>query len=143
MALRFDEADPPNLAASAVLFQVVTTFVDHLIRTAAPRTGKDALKFVSQHDQWIQALRSESGRMTGDAAELAQTRRGSAAVAAADRACRVGAVPALLTARRAEVRHPRRHDQWRVGYLLQAMDDQSLLVPVKSAWKCAGVKPSS
>ena len=33
---------------------------------------------------------------------------------------------------------PRRHDQWRVGYLLQAMDDQSLLVPVKSAWKASG-----
>ena len=32
----------------------------------------------------------------------------------------------------------REHDQWRVGYLLQAMDDQSLLVPVKSAWKASG-----
>ncbi len=137
-ALCLDEVNPPRLAASAVLFQVVTTLVDNLARSAALRTTKDAGKFVSLHDQWIHALHTESGRMTGDAGELARLAEG---VRQWRRPIELAAsAPFRLCLRLEEPKFgaPRRYDQWRVGYLLQAMDDQSLLVPVKSAWKARG-----
>ena len=137
-ALSQNEADPPQTAASAVFAPVVTEFVDHLVRTAAPRGGKDARQFVSTHDQWTAALRSDSGRMDADAGEVArlaeQVRQWRRPIEVAATA------PFRLCVRLEEPKPgaPRKHDQWRVGYLLQAMDDPSLLVPVKAAWKARG-----
>ncbi len=107
-ALCQDEAEPPQIAAGTVLFPVVNTLVDHLVRTAAPRGGKAATGFMSQHDQWIEAPalgERTSGRRCGRAHG---TRRAGAAVAAADRAGGVGAVPALPAAGGAEAGTPAR-----------------------------------
>ena len=76
--------------------------------------------------------------MNGDAAELSrladqvrQWRRPIELAASAPfRLC--------LRLEEPKVGRQRQFDQWRVGYLLQAMDDPSLLVPVKSAWKARG-----
>ena len=137
-ALCQHEADLPHLAASPVLFQVVTTFVDHLVRAEAPRSGTDVRQFVSLHDQWVHALRSESGGMTGDRADLARL---AEAVRQWRRPVELAAsAPFRLCLRLEEpnIGAPGRADHWRVGYLLQAMDDQSLLVPVKAAWNGHG-----
>ena len=137
-ALCQDEAAPPQIAAATVLFPAVTALVDHLVRTAAPRAGKDGARMVSRHDQWIEALCAESGNLGGDAAELAglaeQVRQWRRPIELA------ASAPFRLCLRLEEPKPgpQREHDQWRVGYLLQAMDDQSLLVPVKSAWKPGG-----
>ena len=76
--------------------------------------------------------------MTGDAAELARL---AEQVRAWRRPIELAASAPFRLCLRLEEPKPgpqREHDQWRVGYLLQAMDDQSLLVPVKSAWKPSG-----
>ena len=71
-ALGLDEANPPQTAASAVLFPVVAMLVDHLARTAVARPGKSAGSFASQHDRWVHALHSEDGVMNADPGELAR-----------------------------------------------------------------------
>ena len=137
-ALCQDEARPPQIAAATVFFPIVTSLVDHLVRTAAPRAGKATARFMSQHDQWIEALRAESGKLAGDAAELTGL---ADQVRAWRRPIELAASAPFRLCLRLEEPKPgpqREHDQWRVGYLLQAMDDQSLLVPVKSAWKARG-----
>ncbi len=76
--------------------------------------------------------------MTGDTAELGRLAEG---VRQWRRPIEVAAqAPFRLCLRLEEPKHgpQRRYDQWRVGYLLQAMDDRSLMVPVKAAWKARG-----
>ncbi len=129
---------PTETAGSAVFAEALHSLVDHLVRTAAPPPSKNVGRFVSQHDQWVHALRSRDGRMNGDTAELSrlaeqvrQWRRPIELAASAPfRLC--------LRLEEPKVGPQRQFDQWRVGYLLQAMDDPSLLVPVKSAWKARG-----
>ena len=129
---------PPETAGSTVLSEILHSLVDQLVRTATAPPSKNAGRFVSQHDHWVHALRSGEGRMNGDAAELArlaeqvrQWRRPIELAASAPyRLC--------LRLEEPKVGPQRQFDQWRVGYLLQAMDDPSLLVPVKSAWKARG-----
>ena len=69
-ALCQDEAEPPQAASSGELRAVVAKFVDHLVRTAAMRTGTGPRQFSNLHDKWLSGLRSEGGGVTGDAAEL-------------------------------------------------------------------------
>ena len=57
-------------------------------------------------------------------------------MAPADRDGRDGAVPPVSSGWRSPSRTPAETaGRWRVNYLLQALDDLSLLVPVKAAWQ--------
>ncbi len=137
-ALNRDAADPPRSAVSASLSEVLTMLVDHLVRAASPRSGKSPARFTTPHDQWVHALRMPDGRMTGDAHELARLaeqvrqwhRPLDIAASAPFRLC--------LRLEEPEADSGKDAERWRVTYLLQAVDDLSLLVPAVTAWKAQG-----
>jgi SNF2 family DNA or RNA helicase len=142
-------ADPaPAVAAAAVVTAVVGELVDHLVRSsasvAAPapllaRPAK-ARAAVSLHDQWLQALRAADARMEGKPVELAglaaQVRQWRHPVEIA------AAAPFRLGFRLEEPRADEYGEEgdgpWQVRYLLQAVDDPSLLVPAAVAWDPRG-----
>jgi len=131
---------PPRSSASGVLAEALGVLVDHLVRSASgsTATGKARKRFPSLHDEWLYALGSPVGRMSGDPAELAklaEQARGwrrplEAAATAPFRLC--------LRLEEPEVETGEAADRWRVSYLLQAIDDPSLLAPAAVVWKGRG-----
>ncbi len=142
----------PDTPATTVLTAFVGVMVDALVRATAPaaaptapprRTGKKAAVFDSLHDQWLHALRSGDGTLSGGASELAglaeqvHTWRRPAAVTAEApfRLCfRLEEPP---TNGELTVPEPGK-TPWTVRYLLQAQDDLSLLIPVADALEPRG-----
>lgn len=143
---------PPTTPAMSVLHDALALLVDVLVRSslapapiaAAPRTRtrQPAATFDSVHDQWLHALRSRDGEMTGAAAELeklaGEVRQWQRPIAIST------ASPFRLCFRLEE---PATDDgetgfdvggPWYVRYLLQAADDPSLLVPVANVWTARG-----
>lgn len=133
-----DHAAPPR---EATVVRVLSEFVDHFVRNAVlmsarAATGTDSRpvrrsRFPSLHDQWMHALRSPDGTMKGTTGELSQFvkqigewRRPVAIVQETGyRLCFRLVEPA-----------DDRHRSWLVEYLLQPVDDRSLLVPVGELW---------
>jgi SNF2 family DNA or RNA helicase len=151
-ALTPDSEQPPATAPVDVLNGFLDLVVDTLVRdssagvrppdtSAKPRRGKKpAAAFDSVHDQWLHALRSPDGTLTGSSAELnslAEQVRGwqrPAVVTAAApfRLCfRLEEPPPNPAAGAVNIPS----EPWEVRYLLQAQDDPSLLVPVAEAWQ--------
>jgi SNF2 family DNA or RNA helicase len=151
-ALAEDRAPAPSIPAREVLAAVVGYLLDALVRRGAGGPaerpaltwGKRTAAFESLHDQWLKALRSADGAMTGSPRELAdfaaQVRAWRQPLAA------TAAAPFRLCFRLEEPDEPEREDAaptglpaagppWRVSYLLQAADDPSLLVPAGAAWR--------
>jgi SNF2 family DNA or RNA helicase len=150
---------PPQVGAAAVLSDFLAEVLDHLVRSAlgppAPvavpgrrQRKQTAAAFDSVHDQWLHALRAPAGLMQGDGAELTRLaeqvrewrRPIAAATAAPFRLCfRLEEPPAQpngdLAIGDALVKSKL---PWHVRYLLQAVDDPSLLVPVADAWEPRG-----
>ncbi len=159
-AIGRDDAMPPDQPAAALLGAFLETMVDALVRAAGPaasvvlparRGRKPAPAFASVHDQWLYALRSPDGALTGPAAELgrlaeqvhAWQRPVTVAAEAPFRLCfRLEEPPPsppapLPQGERGEVEADA-SGEWQVRYLLQAADDPSLLVPVAEAWAPKG-----
>ncbi len=144
----------PDTSRRAILDSALAAMTDALARsphnvyprpTSKGRARKEA--FDSLHDQWLAALKSRDGRMTGDARKLAvfaeTTRAWRRPITA------ISSSPFRLCFR---VEEPATEEWdedadapllpvasddsefWRVRYLLQATDDPSLLVPLRSAW---------
>ena len=142
-----DAAQAP--AAADVLQELLVTLVDHLVRfTAAPpaaKRGQPKTKpaFDSLHDQWLHALRSTSATLIGKPAELQQL---AAQVRDWQRPLTItSTAPFRLCFRleepgdeAPETSRRRASSAWQVRYLLQAADEQSLLVPVADAWQAKG-----
>jgi SNF2 family DNA or RNA helicase len=137
-ALNQDAADPPRLAASTVLAEVLRTLVDQLVRSSARPAERRSKPYASLHDQWLDALRAPDGRMTGDAVELARLAeqvRGwrrpiEAATSAPFRLC--------LRLHEPQAESGKNAGRWHIAYLLQAIDDLSLVVPAEAAWNEGG-----
>jgi SNF2 family DNA or RNA helicase len=144
---------PPDRPAAAVLAAFLGEMVDALVRpttsaavTPAGRTrrGRQAAPaFDSIHDRWLHALQSPDGALGGkaaDAAALAEQVRTwqrplDVSAAAPFRLCfRLEEPPAPDG--EGAVAAP--DEPWQVRYLLQALDDPSLLVPAADAWKATG-----
>lgn len=150
-------AAPPATPASAVLADFLREAVDGLVRSAAaaptvarrPATArkraKAAAEFESLHDQWLHALGTDDGALTGAAGELQQLaeqvrewqRPLAASAAAPFRLCF-----RLEEPKAGEPRNGKRiaaaKSDWYVRYLLQAADDPSLLVPAADVWTAKG-----
>jgi len=150
-ALTEERVPAPATPARDVLADVVGYLLDPLVRRSAAAAHAEPARtrrrkpgrFESLHDQWVHALRSPDGAMTGEARELAEFaqqiqtwRQPLAATAAA---------PFRLCFRLDEPGAPETGDDtaddlapagqpWRVAYFLQAADDPSLLVPAGDAW---------
>ncbi|HEY7156291.1 MAG TPA: DEAD/DEAH box helicase [Gemmataceae bacterium] len=144
----------PSRAALDVLTDFLENMVDALVRSsAAPlvpavtpplrHTAKRAADFASIHDEWLHALRSPDGLLTGERdaqrqlAEQVRTWQRPVLVAstAAFRLCfRLEEPPA----KDEEEDGIAASGDWQVRYLLQARDDPSLLLPVRDAWTPKG-----
>jgi hypothetical protein len=64
------DPEPPSTSASSVLDAFLAEVVDHLVRTSPHRNSKPKAEFESLHDQWLDALGTTEGSLTGDAREL-------------------------------------------------------------------------
>jgi hypothetical protein len=138
---------PPATVASSLLDHFLEEMVDHLVRSSMPASpGARPRTFESLHDQWLFALRSPGGEMTGGDSELAalaeqvnEWRRPVEASADAPfRLCFRLEEPKADAEVVGKRRRGRPDDSWYVRYLLQAVDDPSLLVPVASVWSARG-----
>ncbi|MFQ5808372.1 MAG: DEAD/DEAH box helicase [Armatimonadota bacterium] len=150
-ALTQERVPAPSTPARDVLADVVEYLLDPLVRRSAAAAQAEPARtrrtkpggFESLHDQWVQALRSPDGAMTGETRELREFaqqiqawRQPLAATAAAPfRLCfRLDEPGALETEDSAADDSAAADESWRVAYLLQAVDDPSLLVPARDAW---------
>ena len=127
---------PPDTPATLVLEDFVTGAVDMLARPQG-KTDKRTT-FASVHDQWLAALRAPDGRLTGDHAEWArfavEVRRWREPLSLSL------AAPYRLVFRLEEPKEET--DPWQVRYLVQPVDDPSLLAPASDVWKARGKKAS-
>jgi len=146
---------PPETPPDESLASFLWGILDHLVRSAVrkdlPHTAvkkkgaKKAASFDSLHDQWLFALQSDDGAMEGTDAEMAglssQIREWYRPIAASLSS------PVRLCFRleepeeKAPVKRKGRDacsDAWYVRYLLQPLDDPSLIVPVEKAWAKKG-----
>ena len=134
-------AEPPAIAAQAVLREFITAQVDHLARAGTGPENPAQLQFDSAHDAWLSALGHTNPAVRSNPAQLQQLRRQAAewqrpiAIAANS--------PYRLCLRLEEPPEPSpedetpivRQDDWYLRYLLQPHDDQSLLLPAEAVWK--------
>jgi SNF2 family DNA or RNA helicase len=156
-ALSEDAEQPPTAPAVAVLTQLVDAIVDHLARLEpgpdrsirAPRPHA----FDSLHDQWLHALRSPDGVMDGADESLASfaeqirewQRPIGLASAAPVKLCFRLEEPANVResrgrGRRRAARQSATHSNpapapWRVRFLLQSVNDPSLLIEASEVWR--------
>jgi SNF2 family DNA or RNA helicase len=152
-----DVDKPPDTGSLSVLNVFLGEVVDHLVRAKVesaelPKRSKPSKRraFDSVHDQWVQALRSSDGLMEGRESELATLtnqisdwrRPVSVSVAAPFRLCFRLEEPAQALGVEKITGAPQRRasvaPEWYVRYLLQALDDPSLIVPVADAWNARG-----
>jgi SNF2 family DNA or RNA helicase len=160
-ALTLDGDTVPETARDALLREFIGWMVDTLVRGApapeAPRTAsmpsmQTAVarrgrprrtttapdSFDSLHDQWVSALRSETGPMTGDPSDFAAL---GEAIQAWRRPLRAAIdSPFRLCIRleepeQSEGRRGTSANRWYVRYLLRPEGDPSLLVPAAEIWK--------
>ncbi|HEY3418386.1 MAG TPA: DEAD/DEAH box helicase [Armatimonadota bacterium] len=125
---------PPDTPATIILEAFITSAVDRLVRP--PEKAGKPTKFASVHDQWLAALRAPDGRLLGDPAEwarfTAEVHRWREPLALSL------AAPYRLVFRLEEPADD--IDPWQVRYLVQPVDDPSLLASAADVWKARGKK---
>jgi len=158
-ALNATADGPPETPAATVLTAFLAEVMDYLVRSALPSSAplaparrparKKLPAFDSIHDQWLHALRAPVSVMYGEGTELQRLaeqvrewrRPIAVSTSAPYRLCfrleepPEDSGPALEHRPSTNGKRP-----WHVRYLLQALDDPSLLVPVAEVWKARGQK---
>ena len=156
--LSADGGSSPSTPAKTVLTRFIGRMVDHLVRAAispitqSPRKSRRKTVspvFDSVHDYWLYALQSPDGTIEGEAGALAEFQRQvrewrrpiHLAASAPFRLCfRLEEPPAEDDDRQIS---RKRNEQWRVRYLLQAVDDPSLQIPADEVWNARKRKAHS
>jgi SNF2 family DNA or RNA helicase len=135
---------PPATPASSVLDHFLEEAVDYLVRSSLSTSpGAKPKTFESLHDQWLFALRWPGrGEMTGSASELLALaeqvrewrRPVDVSTATPFRLCFRLEEPESETEAEPLRQRVKKKHSWYVRYLLQALDDPSLIVPVAGVW---------
>lgn len=153
-----EEQSPPDTPAVTVLSDFITEIVGELVRSAFTPDSRSSINasrrrqarsFESVHDQWLHALRADDGAMTGEVTELVRLaeqvrewQRPVAAQAATPfRLCFRLEEPAAdgeMSGGVATTSASTSQGRWQVSYLLQAVDDPSLIVPAAQVWNARG-----
>ncbi len=153
-----DVFEPPDTSSLSLLNYFLGEVVDHLIRAGkgesadSPERAKPSPRksWESVHDQWLHALRSPDDLLEGRESELAtlsnqskEWRRPiSLSVAAPFRLFfRLEEPEQVIGVEKitgAQASRGRDAQDWYVRYLLQALDDPSLIIPVADAWNARG-----
>src|SRR5205085_6081109 len=119
----------------------------HLVRSAMVTSTAKPKSFESLHEQWFFALRSPGrGELTGSDAELAALaeqviewrRPVDVSTTTPFRLCFRLEEPPPDREAESKRRRAKPVSSWYVRYLLQAVDDPSLLVPVAGIWSAKG-----
>jgi SNF2 family DNA or RNA helicase len=152
-AVTAEIAAAPQTSSSELLRRFVERMVDALVRMSAARGQpvpqraparrvRRKADFESVHDQWMHSLQSEDPAMPGDETELA---RFAARIEEWHRPVSLSASSPFRLCFRLEEPLPEEGNEdaeecggreaWRVRYLLQAVDDRSLLLEAREAWK--------
>ena len=159
-----DQESPPKTVRKDLLTQIVTGFMDYLIRSSISADRSMSRQNFTEraadhdilHDQWLNALRTSDGELHGKAKVLAKLvqqveeyRQPLDRLSASPyRLCfRLHEPPDLQSAGNDALpvqQAGRKADDeaWRVEYLLQQHDDKSLLLPVSQLWNTKNVLPS-
>jgi SNF2 family DNA or RNA helicase len=155
-ALTQGDNSPPNESSRSTLADFTGEIVDHLVR--APCSSSVMIQkrgrrrkvptFSSMHDQWLHALRSPDGLMEGDEGELAQLKAQvcdwqrliSLPTSAPFRLCFRLEEPGIKMDGTEMVQSA--EGAWYVRYLLQSVNDPSLLIPATEAWSTTGKQKS-
>jgi SNF2 family DNA or RNA helicase len=118
---------PPAVEPRAAIERFLTSVVDRQMRaqTHAPKS------LVSLHDRWLSALGSSDARLHGDDAELAALRT---TLAEWRRPVSEQALFDFRVAFRLEEPAPDA-DRWTIRFLLQGVDDPSLMLPLSLVWR--------
>jgi SNF2 family DNA or RNA helicase len=133
-----EDSEAPEIPAMTALRAFLDEAVDYLVRRGYEGTARERKSFESVHDRWLHALRASDGiieianhELAALAEQAREWRRPIAATAAS---------PFRLCFRLEEPDEESKQRKlgWHVRYLLQAADDQSLLVPVADAWEAKG-----
>ena len=149
-----EAAEAPSIPATVVLESVIGWLVDGIVRRnqAVPAGSEKIL-----HDRWLHALVSTDGKVDGDPAEIDDlvkrwrewTRPVTLTQNAPFRLCfrleepeepTLGTHPASFLGTPPEAGGGGEEflNSWTLRYLLQAIDDPSLLIPVDKAWSPKG-----
>jgi hypothetical protein len=157
-----DSDEPPATSAQRVLDQFIGEMVDYLVRSAVMKAeasrpnGRSGHVAESVHDQWLHALRGPDGVIDDESPELAELaahvcewrRPISVSTLSPFRLCfrleeppeaahgNSGAVSKKGLISDLEISISR--SSWYVRYLLQSVDDPSLLIDVSEAWNAKG-----
>ncbi|HEX5084721.1 MAG TPA: DEAD/DEAH box helicase [Blastocatellia bacterium] len=153
---------PPMTSAQRVLDRFIGEMVDYLARSAVREMGASGANrrnnhvAESVHDQWMQALRGPDGVIDDESPELATLARQvcewrrpvSVSTLSPFRLCfRLEEPPEAAQANGESVRKRSvisdlevsiGRSDWYVRYLLQSVDDPSLLIDVSDAWNAKG-----
>ncbi|HKX33683.1 MAG TPA: DEAD/DEAH box helicase [Blastocatellia bacterium] len=145
---------PPATSTQHILNQFIGEVVDYLVRSARMRTDSSSPKkrnFESVHDEWLSALQKPDGIMDGRQSDLtaltAQVREWRRPISVSTlspfRLCfRLEEPPDELPADAKMLARPGNSGlqisisqaNWYVRYLLQAVDEPSLLIPISDVW---------
>jgi SNF2 family DNA or RNA helicase len=161
-ALTTNGESPPQTPPIAALSGFLGETLDYLVRSAGwlngaagtdtrptethrgRRRAAKTVAFDSLHDHWLYALRAADGRLAGDPRQWSDF---SLQVAEWQRPIVVStAAPFRLSFRLEEPEVESGGDArpepgpWKVRYLLQGIDDPSLLIPTEQAWNARGPK---
>ena len=139
---------PPQVDRRRALIGALTGFVDHIVRSgtlgAAPGSpprnlrDREVPESKSVHDRWLQALRSPDGKLKTGIGEL---RRLESEIAAWRRSIDVVQDSRFRLCFRLDEPAGTASGRWHLRYLIQSLDDRSLLVPLDSFWNARTSHP--
>src|SRR5262245_42616132 len=127
---------PPVASPGGLLTQFLAEAIDALVR---PSVGPAAAAGDSVHDQWVAALTGRDALLTGDASKWRDL---AGHVADWSRPITESAAAPFRLCFRREQPNGSGAD-WQVRYLLQALDDPSLLIPTGRAWEPRGAEAAA
>ncbi|MFN7920908.1 MAG: DEAD/DEAH box helicase [Bryobacteraceae bacterium] len=129
-ALATNPDKPPAKAPEAVLRGFLDRVVDEAVRSSAGSDQREASK-ASVHDQWLRAL---AGPKTHIKADIGKLKLLSQQIRDWRRPLELeSATPYRLCFRLHEPKEEGRPD-WRVEYVMQGRDDESVIIPSEAVW---------
>ena len=127
-----NEEGPPTQPEHEVANGILSSLLDHVVRTSFPPPKRPYEGFSNVHDQWLHELQTRDGVIEDSEEELENLDR---QISQWLRPLTLHTDDPFRLVFRLEELHEGR---WYVRFLLQARDDPSLLVPAEEAWKPFG-----
>lgn len=134
--------EPPQVPAMSILEMFVARVTDHLVRGAVSGILPTGSRAMSIHDNWLRALGSRMGKITGRVGDLAML---AAGVSEWRRPVSLTTSQPLRFIVRLEdpEEDAPEGSGWKIRFLLQPRNDSSLLVPAEQIWEGKAAIPGA